>query len=165
LQTKIRYILKHWKHIDRRITIFLHDVVAVLVAVQLSFWLYFDDHLSFFAPSFLPKQMVVFGLLCAGFFLWFQTYRKTWQRISVDHLFILAAAIGLASLVYLPLVTKFHAQHVKISKVVVLLNWAIAVSLVISSRLLYRAFTEGWRSPKRKNVPQKKSRTQSHSKT
>lgn len=140
---------------DRRVTIFIHDIIAMCVAIQLSFWFYYGENIAYFTGHFLQKQMLIFGLLCAGFFLWFQTYRGVWRYVSLPQLLILAGAIGFASLVYLPLSTKMSVQNIKIPKTLILLNWGLAVSLVTTSRLFYRAFTERWMAPENTDLSSK----------
>ena len=94
------------KNPHRRVMVFIHDIIAMIVSIHLSFWLYYGDNLAYFSGHFIQKQTLIFGLLCAGFFLWFQTYRGVWRYVSMPQILILAGAIGIASLVYLPLATK-----------------------------------------------------------
>jgi O-antigen biosynthesis protein WbqV len=143
------------KNPDRRVTVFIHDIIAMIVALQLSFWLYYGDNLAYFSGHFMQKQMLIFGLLCAGFFLWFQTYRGVWRYVSVTQILILAGAIGFASLLYMPLATKLSVQNIKIHKTLIVMNWAIAVTLATTSRLFYRAFTERWMAPENMDLSAK----------
>jgi O-antigen biosynthesis protein WbqV len=137
------------------VAIFIHDIVAMCIAIQLSFWLYYGDNIAYFSGFFLQKQMVIFSLLCAGFFLWFQTYRGVWRYVSLTQILILAGAIAFASLLYLPLATKMNVQNIKVPKILVLMNWGVAVSLVATSRLFYRAFTERWMAPENADLSSK----------
>lgn len=140
----LQEVCKKLKNPDRRVTIFIHDVIAMMVAVQVSFWLYYGDNIAYLSTQFIQKQMVIFGLLCAGFFLWFQTYRGVWRYVSLTQIIFLASAIGFASLVYLPISTKMTVQSIKIPQTLILMNWIAAVCLATTSRLLYRAFRERW---------------------
>lgn len=151
----LKNIAEKLRNPDRRVTVFIHDIIAMFVAIQLSFLFYYGENLAYFSDHFVHKQMLIFGFLCAGFFLWFQTYRGVWRYVSLTQILILAGAIGFASLLYLPLATKLSVQNIKIHKTVILWNWAIAVSLVTTSRLFYRAFTERWMAPENTDLSSK----------
>lgn len=132
---------------NRRFLVLLHDFFAALLSVQLGFWLYYGDNLSYFSDHFVHKQMFVFALLCMGFFFWFQTYRGVWRFISWKQISVIAGAILLASLIYLPILTKANVENIRIPKILVLWIALTALGLLLLSRFLYRLGFERWILP------------------
>ncbi len=135
------FSVAHW---DRRVLIFCHDIIALFAAMQLSMWLVLRDELSLLDPGFVIKESLIFALISSGFFLWFQTYKGVWRYVSWRQSALIAGVLGFASLIFFPLLTKAHMQPISIPAVTVLVNWGVASTFLIGSRVFFKVFHERW---------------------
>lgn len=130
--------------LDRRFLIFSHDIVALLGAMQVAVWLVLRNDIDQLDSGFIGKQAMIFALISSGLFLWFQTYRIGWQYLSWRQSAIIVGALGFASLIFFPLISKAHMQAIEIPSMLVLVNWVAASCLLLGSRMVFRIIY-GWR--------------------
>ncbi len=144
LKNKGKELTPHLAKIDKRFLIFTHDVIALFAAMQLAMWFVMRDDLSLLSYGFIFKQSLIFALISSGFFLWFQTYKGVWRYVSWRQSALIIGVLGFASLIFFPLMTKAHMQPISIPNLVVLVNWVMASTLLIGSRVFFRIFYERW---------------------
>jgi hypothetical protein len=129
---------------DRRFLIFIHDILAIFLSLQIASWIVLKDVMHLLIPGFVLKQSLIFALIASGFFLWFQTYRAVWRYISWRQAAILVGVLGFSSLIFLPVLTKANMQSVQIPATLVAVNWLVASIFLIGSRFFFRLFYERW---------------------
>lgn len=142
--TLVYYFKNCFLMLDRRVLVFLHDLFALVIAMHLSIWALLKEDASVLTPSFSLKQSIIFCLIASGFFLWFQIYRGIWRYLSWRQSFLIVGVLGFASMVFAPILTKAHMQPIPIPGAVILLNWALASTLLIGSRLIFKLFYDRW---------------------
>lgn len=151
----LRPIILRLLHPDRRLMVFTHDFLVPMVALQLAFGLYYGDNLVYFSEFFMEKQMLTFGLLCAGFFTWFQIYRYVWKYTNFKSLFVLWTAIAFATLCYWPIATKINIENIKIPSLLIAGVGLMTVALATFSRIVYRFGYLRWIMPEDKDFADK----------
>lgn len=124
---------------DIKTITFMHDVCAVCLGVNVAA-LATLRHLSDFLPShFIVNHMIAHALLSGAFFVWFKTPQVSWEKFSWRAIGVLAALIGFASLIMLPITTLVNRETVEIPASFVLCCWFFAVFFSCFSRLFYYA--------------------------
>src|SRR5690606_26252472 len=81
----------------------------------------------------------VYGLCCAGVFLFSGLYRGIWRYASLNDLVAIVRAVTLALLAFL-LITFMMTRLEAYPRSAVAINWFVAISLLAGPRLLYQLF-------------------------
>ena len=145
-------IKHHFKSLDRRLLVMMHDLTAIFAAMHIAFHLILGQEISLLLPGFILKQSLIFAFIAGGFFIWFQTYKGVWRYVSMRQGALLLAVLGGASIIYMPILTKAHMQPVVIPASLVFANWLIATAVIVGSRVFVRIFYDRWISVDDSNI-------------
>ena len=120
---------------------FLHDLIMTGVAFVASLYLRMGD--SFFD---LPRESIaiwttIFVSVAAAVFASMRLYRGVWRYASLDDTIAIAKAVGLASLVYLPLVF-FLTRLDQLPRSHIVINAFVLMALLSGPRILYRVLKD-----------------------
>ena len=128
----------------RQILIVLHDLVATVAAIVLTFVIRFEDHgfaerlggLELFLPFFVVYAAIVYAV--------FNLHRNKWRFTSVPDLYNIfrastVLAFSLLALDYVLLAPNVYGQFF-FGKITILLYWMLQMFFLGGSRVAYRYF-------------------------
>ena len=128
----------------RQILIMLHDLLATVAAVLLTFYMRFEDQRLYEKLTGLQIILPLFLLFAAAVFLVFGLQRNKWRFTSVPDLYnifrassVLAAA--LLALDYVLLAPNVYGTFF-FGKITILLYWFLQMFFLGGSRVAYRYF-------------------------
>ncbi|MDR2839225.1 MAG: polysaccharide biosynthesis protein [Azonexus sp.] len=127
-------------HNLRTLAAFLHDVLAVVLAWLLAFWLRFNFEIP--AQFALTTYSTLAWLLplFTGLFLLFGLYRGRWRFASLSDLHHLIAAVGVGSLMMTAVILFFRLPNIPRS---VLVMYPVLLAAIMGgSRFAYRSWKE-----------------------
>jgi len=126
----------------RRLTIFLHDVVAAALAWLAAYWLRFNlDVPHEFAAAMFARLPLVIGVHAVVFLL-FGLYRGLWRYASLPDLRNIVMAVGIAALAVPTLLTLLDRGGL-VPRSVDLITPLLLAMVMGGNRLAYRAWREG----------------------
>ena len=126
----------------RRLTVFLHDLVAAALAWMAAYWLRFNlDVPHEFAMVMLARLPIVIGVHVAVFWL-FGLYRGLWRYASLPDLRNILMAVGIAALAVPTVLTLFDRGE-GVPRSVYLIAPVLLAMVMGGNRLAYRAWREG----------------------
>jgi FlaA1/EpsC-like NDP-sugar epimerase len=126
----------------RRLTVFLHDLMAAALAWLAAYWLRFNlDVPHEFAMVMLARLPIVIGVHVAVFWL-FGLYRGLWRYASLPDLRNILMAVGIAALAVPAVLTLFDRGE-GVPRSVYLIAPVLLAMVMGGNRLAYRAWREG----------------------
>lgn len=116
----------------------IHDLVMAALSFLLSLRLrYGDELLTVWSPDTLAAATALFTAIAAVVFLSLRMYRGIWRYASTNDLTIIARAVTLVVVLYLPalfLVTRLQF----LPRSFLVINWFVLMALLGGPRFLYR---------------------------
>jgi len=126
----------------RRLTVFLHDLVAAALAWLAAYWLRFNlDVPHEFAAAMFARLPLVIAVHAAVFWL-FGLYRGLWRYASLPDLRNIVMAVGIAALAVPTLLTLLDRGEL-VPRSVYLITPVLLAMVMGGNRLAYRAWREG----------------------
>jgi len=129
---------------SRQILIVLHDLVATVAAIVLTFVVRFEDRLLGERLSGLEKFLPFFVIYAAFVYAMFDLHRNKWRFTSVPDLYNIfrvstVLAVSLLALDYVLLSPNFYGTFF-FGKITILLYWVLQMFFLGGSRVAYRYF-------------------------
>ena len=126
----------------RRLTAFLHDVIAAGLAWIVAFWLRFNLDIPALYESIMLTRLPGVVLIHAAIFWSLGLYRGLWRYASMPDLHRILLAVG-AGAVLVPAIFAMLRIGTPVPRSVYLLAPVLLGAAMSGSRLLYRAWKEG----------------------
>ena len=128
----------------RQVLIVLHDLVASVAAIVLTFYVRFDEHALAEKLPGLIKFLPAFVVYAAATFFVLKLHQSKWRFTSIHDLFNIfrvstVLAISLLALDYVLLSPSLNGTFF-FGKITILLYWMLQMFLLGGSRVAYRYF-------------------------
>ena len=129
---------------SRQILIVLHDLLATVAAIVLTFFMRFEEHGLYERLGGLEIFLPFFLIYAAGVYLTFELHRNKWRFTSVPDLYNIfrtatVLAVSLLALDYVLLSPNIYGTFF-FGKITILLYWFLQMFFLGGSRVAYRYF-------------------------
>ena len=129
---------------QRQILIVLHDLLATVAAIVLTFFMRFEEHGLYERLGGLEIFLPFFLIYAAGVYLTFELHRNKWRFTSVPDLYNIfrtatVLAVSLLALDYVLLSPNIYGTFF-FGKITILLYWFLQMFFLGGSRVAYRYF-------------------------
>jgi len=129
---------------QRQILIVLHDLLATVAAIVLTFFMRFEEHGLYERLGGLEIFLPFFLIYAAGVYLTFELHRNKWRFTSVPDLYNIfrtatVLAVSLLALDYVLLSPNIYGTFF-FGKTTILLYWFLQMFFLGGSRVAYRYF-------------------------
>jgi FlaA1/EpsC-like NDP-sugar epimerase len=129
---------------QRQILIVLHDLLATVAAIVLTFFMRFEEHGLYERLGGLEIFLPFFLIYAAGVYFTFELHRNKWRFTSVPDLYNIfrtatVLAVSLLALDYVLLSPNIYGTFF-FGKITILLYWFLQMFFLGGSRVAYRYF-------------------------
>jgi FlaA1/EpsC-like NDP-sugar epimerase len=129
---------------QRQILIVLHDLLATVAAIVLTFFMRFEEHGLYERLGGLESFLPFFLIYAAGVYFTFELHRNKWRFTSVPDLYNIfrtatVLAVSLLALDYVLLSPNIYGTFF-FGKITILLYWFLQMFFLGGSRVAYRYF-------------------------
>jgi FlaA1/EpsC-like NDP-sugar epimerase len=129
---------------QRQILIVLHDLLATVAAIILTFFMRFEEHGLYERLGGLEIFLPFFLIYAAGVYFTFELHRNKWRFTSVPDLYNIfrtatVLAVSLLALDYVLLSPNIYGTFF-FGKITILLYWFLQMFFLGGSRVAYRYF-------------------------
>mgnify|MGYP001052919647 FL=1 len=121
---------------------FAHDVIMAAASFLLSLYLRVGPDFSTYDTEFLLRGTAAFTVVAAAVYLWMDLYRGIWRYASLNDLALIARAVTLIILIFLP-VMFLTTRLQDLPRSLVLINWFVLMTLLAAPRIAYRLLKDG----------------------
>jgi FlaA1/EpsC-like NDP-sugar epimerase len=126
----------------RRLLVFVHDVVAAVLAWMAAFWLRFNLDLPREYQAVMLDLVLGVALIYAAVFWALGLYRGLWRYASLPDLQRIVIAVGIAAMA-VPALLNLVRLGAIVPRTVYVLTPLLVLIVMGASRLAYRAWREG----------------------
>jgi O-antigen biosynthesis protein WbqV len=80
--------------------------LSIFISIHLRIGMDFLDY----SPSYIIKNMIVFGLVSSSVFLWLQTYQSFWRYTSIEDMIPIFLSVILSNMLFFPLMILMNQE-------------------------------------------------------
>ncbi|MDR0630758.1 MAG: hypothetical protein LBF70_01875 [Holosporales bacterium] len=91
-------------------TVLIFDSFIAFLSIFMSIHLRIGIDFLDYSPSYIIKNMVVFGLVSSSIFLWLQTYQSFWRYTSTEDIVSVFLSVALSNLLFFPLMLLMNQE-------------------------------------------------------
>lgn len=114
--------------------------LSIFISIHLRIGMDFLDY----SPTYIIKNMFVFGLISSSVFLWIQTHMSFWKYTSIDDVISLFLAVILSNIFFFPLMMLMNQEDFLPYSVLIINTFVLTIMLSVPrliSRMLYNRKT------------------------
>jgi FlaA1/EpsC-like NDP-sugar epimerase len=126
----------------RALFAFVHDVAMAALSFGLALYLRLGGDIGQYEPRLTLLYGAVFTAIAAAVFLGTGLYRGIWRYASLPDLFLIARAVTLTVLIFLPVMFLLTRLQV-LPRSMLVIDWLVLIALLGGPRLGYRLFKDG----------------------
>jgi FlaA1/EpsC-like NDP-sugar epimerase len=121
-------------------SVLLFDSFIAFLSVFLSIHLRIGMDFLDYSPSYMLKNMLVFGLVSASVFLWLQTYQSFWRYTSAEDVIPVVLSVVVSNIIFFPLMMLMNQEDFLPYSVLAINTFVLSLTLLIprfTARVLY----------------------------
>lgn len=130
LQSKVDYV-------NRSTFALIYDVTVSSLSVPLALLLRVGLDINKYAPYYIAKHMVVFGVICAGTYWWVRLDRVVWRYVSTRELWVIVRAVSIAVICY-GFLWFLLSAHQALPRSIAVIAWFLTIGFLGGARFAYR---------------------------
>jgi O-antigen biosynthesis protein WbqV len=101
--------------------------LSIFISIHLRIGMDFLDY----APAYILKNMLVFGLVSSSVFTWMQIHQSFWQYTTIEDLCPISLAVILADILFLPLMLLMNREDFLPYSVLIINTFVLTLMLII----------------------------------
>jgi O-antigen biosynthesis protein WbqV len=129
----------HHSTISPYFVLFFDSFIAFL-SIFLSIHLRIGMDFLDYSPLYILENMLVFGLVSASVFLWFQTYQSFWKYTSIEDVVPVFMSVVISNIIFFPLMMLMNQEDFLPHSVLIINTFVLTIILLIprfTAKILY----------------------------
>jgi FlaA1/EpsC-like NDP-sugar epimerase len=121
-------------------SVLLFDSFIAFLSIFLSIHLRIGMDFLDYSTLYMLKNMLVFGLVSASVFLWFQTYQSFWRYTSAEDVIPVVLSVIVSNIIFFPLMMLMNQEDFLPYSVLAINIFVLSLTLLIprfTARVLY----------------------------
>ncbi|MDR2458569.1 MAG: hypothetical protein LBD43_00525 [Holosporales bacterium] len=112
-------------------TILIFDSFVAFLSIFISIHLRIGMDFLDYSPTYVLKNMLVFGLVSSSVFTWMQIHQSFWQYTTIEDLCPISLAVILADILFFPLMLLMNREGFLPYSVLVINTFVLTLMLII----------------------------------